>query len=291
MVAEGFVLALSEEDQKRLESYLRDRNFSFREVRNAVFGAAREGLSVTLYKSGKLVVQGRESSRFRETILNTVFGPRAPQRERIGTDESGKGDYFGPLVVAAVFVDGDRAERLSRSDVRDSKQLTDNSIEEAAEVVRKVCPNAVVAIGPARYNQLMEKMGNLNRLLAWGHARAIENVLEQVDCGFVITDKFGDEKFVENALLAKGRTVNLSQRTKAEDDLAVAAASILARARFVEAVSHLSDQYGRELPKGASKRVEAVARELVAERGPKVLHQVAKVHFKTTRTVLNTRLL
>lgn len=204
----------------------------------------------------------------------------------IGLDESGKGDYFGPLVVAAVQVDPSLAARLSAMGVMDSKRLTDRRVASLEPKIREACPHSVVAIGPERYNKLYESMKNLNRLLAWGHARALENLLAEGDCPRAVADQFGDERFIRNALMTKGRTVLLEQRPRAEEDPAVAAASILARAEFLKRMNGLSARIGTELPKGASERVEETALRLVREKGPEILKTVAKWHFRTTRQIL-----
>ena len=207
-------------------------------------------------------------------------------RSRIGIDESGKGDYFGPLVVAAVFVTPDLEPDLRLMQVRDSKRIADGRILELARDVRQVCRHSVVVIGPPRYNELYEKIGNLNRLLAWGHARALENLLEQVDCNLAIADQFGDERLILNALLQRGKQIQLLQRPTAEEDLAVAAASILARAEFLTRLKRLSEEVGTSLPKGASQAVELGARMVVKKHGVDTLKTIAKLHFKTTGAVL-----
>jgi len=207
-------------------------------------------------------------------------------RNRIGIDESGKGDYFGPLVIAAVFVSPDLEPDLRLMQVRDSKRIADGRILELARDIRLVCRHSVVAIGPQRYNELYEKIGNLNRLLAWGHARALENLLKQIDCDLAISDQFGDERLIVNALLEKGKRITLLQQPKAEEDLAVAAASILARAEFLTRLKRLSEEVGTTLPKGASQAVELGARMLVKKHGVQALKTVAKLHFKTTNAVL-----
>ncbi|MEW6245235.1 MAG: ribonuclease HIII [Nitrospirota bacterium] len=205
---------------------------------------------------------------------------------RIGIDESGKGDYFGPLVVAAVFVDATTESELRLMQVRDSKKISDGRILELAPDIRTICPHSVVAIGPQRYNELYRKIKNLNRLLAWGHARALENLLERVDCDLAIADQFGDERLILNALQEKGKRIRLEQRPKAESDLAVAAASIVARAEFLLRLKRLSDEVGTTLPKGASPAVELAARMIVKKHGQERLGAVAKLHFKTTQAVL-----
>jgi ribonuclease HIII len=205
---------------------------------------------------------------------------------RIGIDESGKGDYFGPLVIAAVFVTPASEQDLALMQVRDSKKISDGRILDMAPDVRLVCPHSVVAIGPQRYNELYAKINNLNRLLAWGHARALENLLQQVDCDLAIADQFGDERLILNALQEKGKQIRLVQRTRAEADLAVAAASILARAEFLLRLQRLSEDVRTALPKGASAAVELAGRMVVRKYGEDRLGTVAKLHFKTTKQVL-----
>jgi ribonuclease HIII len=206
--------------------------------------------------------------------------------ERIGIDESGKGDYFGPLVIAAVFVDATTQGELALMAVRDSKKISDGRILEMAPDIKMICPHSIVAIGPKKYNELYAKIRNLNRLLAWGHARALENLLETVSCERAIADQFGDERFIQQALQEKGRKIVLEQRTRAESDLAVAAASILARAEFLIRLKRLSDEVGMTLPKGASPAVELAARMVIKKHGRERLDSVAKLHFKTTQAVL-----
>src|SRR3989441_11752821 len=125
---------------------------------------------------------------------------------QIGIDESGKGDYFGPLVIAGVYVAREQEEQLRAAGVRDSKTLSDKKATALAEQIRALCPSTIVVIGPERYNSLHASFKNLNRLLAWGHARAIENLLEHVSCDRVVADQFGDERFLKSALMAKGRS-------------------------------------------------------------------------------------
>ena len=207
--------------------------------------------------------------------------------ERIGIDESGKGDYFGPLVIAAVFVDATTQGELKLIGARDSKRLSDGPVLEMAPDIKTICPHSIIAIGPQKYNELYAKIKNLNRLLAWGHAKALENLLERgVTCERAISDQFGDERLILNALQTKGRTIVLEQRTKAESDLAVAAASILARAEFLIRLKRLSGEVGTTLPKGASPAVELAAKMIIRKHGRERLGAVAKLHFKTTQAVL-----
>ncbi len=206
----------------------------------------------------------------------------------IGVDESGKGDYFGPLVIAAVCVDEETAGMLRASGVRDSKRLSDRTILDLAQDIPGLCRTSVVAIGPAKYNELYGKFKNLNKLLGWGHARAIENLLEAgCPATRAISDQFGDERFIKDALMRKGQTIELQQRPRAEEDVAVAAASVVARAEFVRRLDRLSQEAGLVLPKGASNLVDAAAKRLVRVKGEQALSTFAKVHFKTTAKVLS----
>ncbi len=204
-----------------------------------------------------------------------------------GTDEAGKGDYFGPLVCAACCLDKNSFESLDHLDIKDSKKISDNKIRLiAAELKKNNIPHSVVAIGPRRYNELYAQLKNLNRLLAWSHARAIENLLAKTDCPVVITDKFGDESLVKGALLKLGRQVKLIQQTGAERYPAVAAASIIARDEFIRRLVELSERFGFELPLGAGAPVDEAIKRFVAKFGEEQLVEVAKIHFRNTRKVL-----
>ncbi len=205
---------------------------------------------------------------------------------RIGTDESGKGDYFGPLVIAGFYLEDAQEPVLRELGVRDSKTLSDKRCRNIAETLRAGYSHSVVAVGPEKYNELYAKMRNLNKLLAWGHARVIENLLEQVPAVRAVTDQFGDAKFVLNALLKKGRTIELVQRPRAEEDAAVAAASILARAEFLKRLELLGRDWGLDLPKGAGPPVDQAAAAFVKRHGAEALAKVAKTHFKTTERAL-----
>ncbi|MFZ2052633.1 MAG: ribonuclease HIII [Candidatus Aminicenantales bacterium] len=210
-----------------------------------------------------------------------------PEKGHIGTDESGKGDYFGPVVIAGVFLPDGQEDVLREFGVKDSKRTSDGRVRELAEIIKRGYIHSIVSIGPERYNELYVKLRNLNRILAWGHSRAIENILEKVPCRLAITDQFGDKAFVMNALMKKGKRLELIQRPKAEEDLAVAAASLLARAEFLKRLHFLSQDVGIDLPKGASSMVEEAGAKLVRLRGAQILDKVAKKHFKITERVLN----
>jgi ribonuclease HIII len=207
----------------------------------------------------------------------------------IGTDESGKGDYFGPLVIAGVCLNEKIGKTLTLLGVKDSKKMTDKKILDLYPLIRMdSLASEIIAISPEKYNDLYKKMKNLNLLLAWGHARVIENILEKVECRSVLTDQFGDKSLVERALMARGKEIVLEQRPGAEEDIAVAAASVLARGEFLLKLDHLSKKEGMLLPRGASDKVVKTAVSLYHQKGMEGLKRVAKIHFKTTQAVLGS---
>jgi ribonuclease HIII len=211
-----------------------------------------------------------------------------PIQGHIGTDESGKGDYFGPLVIAGVFLEDTQQSVLRELGVKDCKGLSDNRVRELAEILKQGITHSIVAIGPEKYNELYEKLRNLNKLLAWGHARVIENILAKVPCSQALTDQFGDRLYVVKALMKKGKTIELIQRPKAEEDLAVAAASILARAEFLKRLYFLSKDLGVDLPKGSSPLAEETGLKLVKLQGIEALAKAAKLHFKLTERIVKS---
>jgi ribonuclease HIII len=299
--AHSFTFALDPEQQNTLLHVLTTGNFRPVTVPHARYAVEGDHLRVTLFTTGKCLVQGARAEEFVQftlepLVLKTVgLGYEAildPKRfePHIGVDESGKGDFFGPLVIAAVYVDEGLAHALTEIGVRDSKSIASATrIRTLARAIRDRVGErwAIVAIGPRRYNELYAKIRNVNRLLAWGHARAIENVLERVpDCPRALADQFGHQALLKQALLKRGRGIALEQRTKAESDPAVAAASILARERFLDALRALTAQYGLPFPRGASEAVHQAAVGLVARHGPAALWDTAKCHFKTADEVL-----
>lgn len=258
-----------------------------------------ESIPVSFYTTGTMLIQGK-SGQLQEAIrswwaeqslmqspLPAVARPQAVDVARIGLDEAGKGDYFGPLVIGAVYVDARSERDLLALGVRDSKQLSDKRMLHMSEKIRSLCPHAVVTLPPERYNRSYEAFQSLDRLLAWGHAQALEQVLGQVQCDRAIADQFAREVVLQDALRERGIVVELEQRPRAEEDLAVAAASILARAAFVRWIEQASRRVGLRLPKGASDpAIVETGRRLVAMGGSELLSKVAKLHFKTTKAIL-----
>jgi ribonuclease HIII len=298
----NYTCNLTEDQAATLRSCLEARHYAFREVPYARFAGEKDKTNVVFYESGKLVVQGKGTQEFVEFVLEpevlkqarlgyeAVLNPDL-LLPRLGVDESGKGDFFGPLCIAGVYVNEAVVKAWQDKGVRDSKNISsDRRIAELADLIRQTpgCVASVVPIGNEAYNRLHAKMGSVNAVLAWGHARVIENLLAQKHRMNpppvrAISDQFAASKsVVEKALMALGRDLELVQRHKAEEDLAVAAASILARDEFVKRLAALGRQHGLEFPKGAGPAVDATAKEFVARHGPEALAKVAKMHFRTS---------
>ena len=292
---------LTPEQTAQLKDILEQRGWELSVVPYSVFKASGDHVSVVAYTSGKLVVQGKNAEEFIEFTLEPdilhTYGtllPPEPSAEDLsphgGIDESGKGDFFGPLVIAGVCVDADIAARLRTIGVCDSKQVSSSKrIRELAAEIRQAAEGhfSIVLLKPETYNRLYNSIGNLNKLLAWGHARTIENLLELVpDCPRMLSDKFGNEVLIRRALMEKGRKITLDQRVRAESDVAVAAASILAREYFLRQMDKLSETLGLELPRGGGPQVKAAGRELLAKHGPEIFNSCAKLHFKTYNELL-----
>jgi ribonuclease HIII len=281
-----------------LRRVLEDQSYDFETKPHALFAARKGKLNVTVYQKGpKVLVQGKGTEDFvRFTLEPEVLGEARLGYEEIleperfaphfGIDESGKGDFFGPLVVAGVFTDATIARHLIDAGVMDSKRVTSAArIRQLAAAIRATpgCLTEVVAIGPQRYNEMHASFGNLNRLLAWGHARVIENLaLARPDCPRALSDQFARPEILQRALREKGLTITLEQRTRGESDTAVAAASILARERFIDWIDLTSKTCGIHLPLGASTAVVEAGRELVVRHGLEALGKTAKLHFRTT---------
>ena len=241
-----------------------------------------------------MMVQGKGMDEFirfflePEVLKTFTYGyDQIDESARIGVDESGKGDFFGPLVIAGVYANETNIHELTKIGVKDSKKLRDVTILKIAAQIRKKYPHCIVKINPTRYNELYEKFNNLNSLLGWGHATVIETLLEKTGCTNILIDKFASEHIVENALKKKKKKVTLTQRVRGESDVVVAAASIVARAAFVEAISLLEKKYGMKIPKGASKYTLSAGRQLVKEHGKGILAHVGKLHFKTTGEIIS----
>ncbi len=297
----SYTHALTNEQATKLRALLTELGFEFSQKQYTIFFAQKNKLSVAVYEKGpKVLIQGKGVEEFVQFELEPkILGEaklgyeeiHAPEmfEPHLGVDESGKGDFFGPLVIAGIYVDRGIARKLIDAGVQDSKRIgSDTRIRALADTIRKTSMDLteVVLIGPAKYNELYEKFGNLNKLLAWGHARVIENLLEKKpDCPRSLSDQFADARLIEQSLLRHGRKIDIQQRPRAESDIAVAAASILAREGFINWLEREGKKLGVRLERGASPAVKEVAKKLVEKGGAESLRQLAKVHFRTAHAI------
>ena len=297
--------------QKALLALFAGGNWRHRQVPYAQDSIEGNGFNATLYREkkgvAKLCIQGRnaeESMLYQvepNVTMQAAFGyedvldPKATA-PHIGTDESGKGDYFGPLVTCAAYVDEELAPKMREAGARDCKTMTDAQVLACGAALRRLLGAgryAAVRIPPATYNRLYMRTRNVNRLLAWAHARCIEDMLAKIpDCPRAVADQFGaSPAVIKRALMERGRRIELEQRHKAESDLAVAAASVIARELFLRAMGDmakdLSLRVDERVPKGSSDpKVREIAGRGVRAHGPEFLVSHCKCHFQTTDRVL-----
>ncbi len=261
-----------------------------------IYHSAKKGIS--------LVIGGKTGTRIRSMLQEMVGGHVAQQalqtpeskhswEDWVGSDESGKGDYFGPLVVCSFRANREVEKELWAMGVMDSKLLQDWQIRELAQKIYKEfpgCMNGIVLV-PKTYNRIIEDMKkqgrNLNDLLAWQHFKVLEEMLSVGNApDGVLVDQFTSRKTLSRLFQAKEIDVNLIERPRSENDAAVAAASILARFQYISAMAEMSRKFKIGFPLGASAKVDRVGREFVQKYGVERLGEVAKLHFKNTSRVL-----
>ena len=287
---------INETQVNQLRDILEQENYEFKHKDYAIFSAKKNRLNITVYEKGpKILIQGKETKEFVKFILEPkILGfAKLDYEEQLfpkmfephfGIDESGKGDFFGPLVIAGAYTDKNLARLLIDAGITDSKKISDSKIKKLSKIIKESSgiDYEIILISPEKYNELYSKIGNLNNLLAWGHAKCIENLCQKKpECQRALSDQFAKPSVLESSLGNKGKKILLEQRTKAEEDVAVAAASVLARNHFVDWMDKNSNKLGIELPKGASSRVIDAGDQLVKTHGKGILSKIAKTHFKT----------
>lgn len=294
---------ITPKESDTLKDLLENQGFIFSEKPYTVYAAANKSkkVNVSVYTSGKLLIQGKGTKEFIEFVLEPLVFKKIEigyqdivqkpteqkdgYKEKIGCDESGKGDYFGPLVVAAAYLKSENLQKIRDLGVQDSKKITDKKISSIYPKLIKFVDYETLILMPEKYNELFAKMKNLNRILAWSHATAIENLYKKVNCKNILLDKFAKEYLVQNLIDSKLPGIKITQRTKAESDPAVAAASIIARQYYLTRLKQLGEEYGVTLPKGAGRQVDEAGSVILKNHPPEILAKVAKTHFKNTQKI------
>jgi ribonuclease HIII len=286
-----FVAEIKAPQVDKLKTDLETQGFEIKSGPHLIFHASKKGIQVHLYQSLKLTVMGKDKDEFilfylePEILQSTNYSHPKQNHDfspHMGSDEAGKGDYFGPLCVVTCSCSSHVIEKLFELGVQDSKTLSDSKVIDLASKLKEFIPHEKVVIYPKTYNELYLKFNNLNRLLAWAHSKAIGELYLRAPQPSVIVDQFSKDKLVEKLLKKSHKDLSVIERTKAESDLVVAAASILAREAFLTGLKKLSEKANFELPKGAGAIVLKKAKELVSRDGKDILSSVAKTHFKTT---------
>jgi ribonuclease HIII len=297
----SYTVKLSDEQMEQVRRHCAERAWEQFDVAYARFAFRGNKVNVTGYESGKLVVAGKETEDFVQNFLE----PEVLKEVRLGydevlhpewfephagLDESGKGDFFGPVITACVIADKPAVEAWIKAGVKDSKKIAETQILKLDRIIRAT-PGVTVEVFTWRmdkYNELMRKPGaNLNRLLGWQHAQGLLRALERKRVSWGLLDQFSEKPLAQAELKKKGLTdFELRMRTRAEEDPVVAAASVCARAEFVRVIKALSDEAGLTLQKGASALVKKQAHEIIAKFGVQALTRFAKLHFRTAYEVV-----
>ena len=293
-----FVTEIDLKLASKLQKDLAEQSFTFSSVPHALLAAKKPGISCTLYKSGKLVIQGKKLQEFIEFYLEPDLLGRFGLLHKIvptttntyqniiGADESGKGDFFGPLCVAAVHASADQLAYLSSIGVQDSKKISDLKIPVLAAKIKQKLSFETLVLLPPKYNELYAKFLNLNTMLAWCHVTLIKKITARTGCNEVILDQFAKEYVVLSELKRRKVEVSITQKPRAEEEIIVAAASILARNAFLENLKQLAKSIGILLPKGGGAATLSAGHEILLKFGKEALQNVCKSHFKNLDSIL-----
>ena len=301
----SYTVKLDAAQLAKLRAYCEERSWLPVEVAytHYAFKADHLKLNLSAYTSGKVVIAGKGTEDFvRDVIEPEITGAAQLGYDEVlhpdwfeshaGLDESGKGDFFGPVIAATVIADKSAIEEWRKAGAQDSKKMAESKILELDRLIRATKGAAVATCfcrTMTRYNELMGRPGaNLNRLLAWQHATALGDALARKPVKWGLLDQFSEQPLVQRELAKNDiKDFELRMRTKAESDPVVAAASIVARAEYVRQMHLLSKKFGAKLQKGAGPLVKAQAEEIIRQFGAPALRDYAKLHFRTAYEVVS----
>lgn len=273
---ENIVIEIKKRDYELVRKKFKDMGYKEIPGENAFWRYQDKLNTVTLYRSGKLLIQGKNVERIANLISKIITVESFPGNW-IGTDESGKGDLFGPLVVSGVICNDSLARKLSSIGVRDSKELSNSAILDLSKKIKKIVKYKSLILMPVKYNKLYSEMKNLNRILSWAHFTVIKELLKKEKVSYVFIDEFSKSSGLKESL--KGYGVKVVETAKGEKGIAVACASIIARSDFLNCLNYLSGKYKLKLPLGTKKEYIDIARKV----GKENLKYVAKLNFDILR--------
>ncbi len=299
------VIVLSETEMPKVISFYQSNKVT-RNAPGVIFAAKTADTAITAYRSGKVLFQGagadKEAARWgtvsavakakSSEAKGDVLPANFASLSVLGSDETGTGDFFGPITVAACFVSSDQIELVKELGVKDSKQLTDAYMQQIAEDLKHVVKYSVVTLDVAKYNDIQSQGWSQGKIKAVLHNEALQDVLDQmhpVVPDHILIDQFAQRSTYYNYLKDESNIVRdrVLFSTKAENlHVSVATASILARVAFLEAMDELSAKAGVTLPKGAGPRVDQIACQVIRKKGESFLQSITKVHFANTQKAL-----
>lgn len=282
--------------QQHYQSYLQTK-----QPPGSLFTAKITGCTITAYQSRKVLFQGKqaeaEASLWREhpstpsshiSSPSTTLDTDLSKLSMIGSDEVGTGDYFGPMVVTAAFISTQQLSHMQVLGLKDSKKLSDAHIQQLAEQIKPYITHHTLTLSNQKYNELKEQNLNQGKMKALMHNQALGLLLDKmqgVSYDGILIDQFCQPTVYFKYLQGQKHIIkdDVYFRTKAESvHLSVAAASIIARQRFLEVMQQLSASLELTLPKGAGATVDETAAQLIDTYGEAILQHYAKVHFANT---------
>ena len=296
MKQETRVYSVTEAQAEDIFNSLTRAGWEFRPLLHATFQAKGDGFVVSCYLSGKLVVQGKRVDFFEQTYLSSQVmahgNPSAriktkeqeykvPRGDSLGSDEAGKGDTFGGLVVCAVAVAESQWELLQAAGIDDSKALTDKRMKTLAPWLMETVDSEIIILTPSQYNEGHFNNGkNVNKLLTQLHADVLQKLSERTTYNMAIVDRFGSNLPVNKELVRRKLPLSVYEVPRAEAYVPVAAASILARVAFVDSMKALEETWGLDIPLGSGAPIPSALRRFLQIHGKEKLSEVAKVHFQ-----------
>lgn len=278
----------------------------------SVFQAEEGGTIITLYESGKVMFQGISAdidanmwkdleSHYNNRDIDSELKKKEEKEDdktyyyydAIGSDEVGTGDYFGPIIVTATLVDKSTRKLLEDLKIMDSKKMTDDKIRRCAPILMNKLPYATFILSNTKYNEMSSKGFNMNKIKAILHNRVLFELSNKgIPYHKIIVDQFTTPRSYFSYLKQENiedKVTKITFLTKGESKhLSVAAASVISRYRFLQEMDKLSEKYKVDIPKGASPKVDSVAKKILDTYGKNELSKIVKLNFKNTEKILKS---